>query len=159
MKFVYFKYGDNQNAFAYIYNAYVYSFYFKYFKIIITFNGYDNLKSIRQYINASNFKEMNGRISKFDNHYDFDKYYAIRNYRDVIIKYYILRTSDIDAEHIFTNFNAIRFYNSSFYNFDNVKNSNESCELRYYYGIFLMKQNFMVFMLLSTNWSILKFHA
>ena len=108
----------------------------------MTFIGYDNLKSIRQYINASNFKEMNGRISKLDNHYDFAKYYAIRNYTDVIIKYYILRTSDIDAEHIFSNFNAIRYYNSSFYKFDNVENSNESCELRYYYGIFFNETKF-----------------
>ena len=107
--YIYFKdtfnYYDHHNTIGYFYNAYDYFFYFKYLKINITFNEYDDMKFIRQYIDGSKPKERNGKISKFDIHCDFDKYYTFRNYKDVIIKCYILRTSDLDAQYISTNFN------------------------------------------------------
>ena len=108
--YIYFKdtfdYYDHRKTFGYyFYNAYDYFFYFKYLKINITFNDYDDMNFIRQYTDDFKSKERNGKMSKYDIHCDFDKYYIFRNYKDVIIKCYILRTSDIDVDYIFSNFN------------------------------------------------------
>ena len=113
--FVNFSDINNLNEFYNYYDNYVFNnnslistskvlkYNFNYFDYYDIFYNFYILG--RQYIDDFKSKERNGKISKFDIHCDFDKYYTFRKYKDVIIKCYISRTSDIDADYIFANFN------------------------------------------------------